>query len=1056
MSKQVDKFNKTNTTEKARVQCPAMIHLLRLGYDYYGKIASEKRGKTFDSQTNILLDVFEKQFKKLNPNFDGDIETVLREIRHELNEEDLGKSFYKRLCSSSPTKLIDFNNVENNTFHFSGEVACLNDDEEFRPDITLFVNGLPLVFIEVKIPNNKQGTVAEMDRMNEERFPNTKFRRFINITQLMIFSNNQEYDTEGGIKPIQGAFYCTGARKSTKFNCFREENPANKPVAPFIDHFPYLDINEETQKRLLSDFNCISILGTKEFITNSEYTTPTNRIITSMCSKERLLYILKYGIAYVNSEKEIDGKLESVDEKHIMRYQQLFASMAVEKALEKNVKSGVIWHTQGSGKTALSYYLTKVLTDYYAKKNTITKFYFVVDRLQLLEQAKDEFSARGLEVKTPNNRKELMAQFMGNHSQEGLSGKPEITVVNIQRFSEKEKIELNDYATNLQRIFIIDEAHRGYAPTGSFLANLIEADPKSVKIALTGTPLLQEERSSWKIFGNYLHTYYYDKSIQDGYTLRIIREDIATEAKDNLSNIYDTLEQYIEKKDLKKSYITEHDNYVKELLRYIIKDFKEFRTMNDDSLGGMVVCETSEQARKIYSYFDKIQDELGINGKKLKPGLILHGEGTKEERRKIVDDFKRHHKIDILIVFNMLLTGFDAPRMKRLYLGRELHDHNLLQALTRVNRPYKDYKYGYVVDFADIKKAFYETNAEYLKELNRFNDVDELGDPSIIDTLKSVLMSPEDIDKELKEVNQELFDYNTQNLEEFSKQISEIENKETLLSLKKSLQIVKDLYNVIRLLDNDDLNNKVKNIDFSRYSAMLSEVGRRIDLINQKELFSVEDTTKQIINSAMEEISFTFELVDQEELNIVSGEDNLRKKWIKMVRDFDTSDDKEDPKYITLKEAFFERFKEWGFKIESVEEYNERVNFIHELSDELKKLYQLNSNLKSKYNDDEKFLRVHKRIKENHIINTEYESDIVNFLKQVKKEIDLAIYNKEDILTKESYFARIVMNYIANISAQSSSKEIRDSLEDKEPRVFIQQAICKQYLNQYEPQLVYA
>ena len=300
-----------------------------------------------------------------------------------------------------------------------------------------------------------------------------------------------------------------------------------------------------------------------------------------------------------------------------------------------------------------------------------------------------------------------MEQFRNNQAMEGNSGKPEITVVNIQRFAEdKEKVRLDAYATNLQRIFIIDEAHRGYNPAGSFLANLFDADVNSIKIALTGTPLLKEERASWKIFGEYFHTYYYDKSIQDGYTLKIIREDIETSYKEKLSQIYEKLETLVEKKDIKKSQIIEHDSYVKELLRYIITDMKQFRMIKgDNTLGGMVICETSEQARKLFAYFDEVQTELNktsSNQSCFKVGLILHDSDDKETRKQIIKDFKKNMTIDILIVYNMLLTGFDAPRLKRLYFGRKLKDHNLLQAITRVNRPYKDNRYGYIIDFADI------------------------------------------------------------------------------------------------------------------------------------------------------------------------------------------------------------------------------------------------------------------------------------------------------------------------------------------------------------------
>ncbi len=280
--------------EMTRVQMPALVHLTRLGYTYYGRIFEDMADKVYDSDTNILKDVFISQFKKLNPEHDGEAEQTLRAIRQELDNDDLGKSFYARMTAVSPVKLIDFENPNNNVYHCTAEFTCKNGQDEFRPDITLFVNGLPLVFIEVKKPNNHGGMVAESDRMNRKRFPNKKFRRFINITQLMIFSNNMEYDAEGGIVPIQGAFYCTAAKKSAPFNCFREENPLNDDIAPFIKEYPYKAIDTETEKNILKDFNNQVIHTSPEYQTNLNVNTPTNRIITSMCSPERLLFILKY------------------------------------------------------------------------------------------------------------------------------------------------------------------------------------------------------------------------------------------------------------------------------------------------------------------------------------------------------------------------------------------------------------------------------------------------------------------------------------------------------------------------------------------------------------------------------------------------------------------------------------------------------------------------------------------------------------------------------------------------------------------------------------------
>lgn len=1045
-----------NFNELTRVQMPALVHLTRLGYEYYGKITENFAGIKYDPDTNILLDVFEKQFKKINPEKKDFYDQVLKDIRLELDNDDIGKSFYNRLVSTSPVKLIDFDNLKNNVFHCTAEFTCKRDDDEFRPDITLFVNGLPLVFIEVKKPNNTGGMLAESKRMNEIRFPNKKFRRFINITQLMIFSNNMEYDTEGGIVPIQGAFYCTAAKKSAPFNCFREENKGGESIAPYNAEYPYLDINKDVERKILSDFNCQVIHTSSEYKTNLNINTPTNRVITSMCSPERLLFIIKYGIAYVKIEKEEDGKIVSIDQKHIMRYQQMFAALAVRDQLSKGVKSGVIWHTQGSGKTALSYYLNKVLTDYFASVNKVAKFYFIVDRLDLLKQASQEFIARGLEVKTANSKAELMEQFRENNSLHGSSGKSEITVVNIQRFAEdKEKVRIAAYATNLQRIFIIDEAHRGYNPKGSFLANLFDADKDSIKIALTGTPLLKAERASWKIFGNYLHTYYYDKSIQDGYTLKIIREDIETSYKEKLQAVYDDLDKLVLKKDVKKSDIVEHDVYVKELLRYIINDLNQFRqSQGNPTLGGMIVCETSEQARKIYKFFDIIQNEISQtneNKSEIKAALILHDEGDKESRNDLVDKFKKEQSIDVLIVFNMLLTGFDAPRLKKLYLGRKLKDHNLLQAITRVNRPYQDCRYGYIVDFADIKDNFEETNQNYLEELNRFNNPDEVGEGNTTNSYLQVLEDKDVIIERMKNINRSLFNYTLNNAEVFSQEISSIENKDTLYDLRKNLIDARDYTNIVRTFGDETLKVEFGKFEIRMIPQLISEVQRHIGILNQKEYFERSDATKQMINEAMANITFTFSKISTDEMRIISTA-QFQEKWDYTIHSFTQNEDQEDPEYITLREAFMARFKEHGFVIDSIAQFNEETKALSDFINKLKELKQKNNALASKYNGDMKFARIHKRIKERNyerrksnqsVVMEDDDLNLVYNLNIIKDDIDEKVYDRNDILKKDAYFKQTVMKELTSIMKNMSITGNRDD------RVFMQNCITRQYLNQY-------
>ena len=1057
---------------------PAMVHLTRLGYSYFGKINEDMAGSVYDPDTNILTDVFKLQFERLNPSAKGEFAQTLRAIRQELTNEDLGKSFYKRLTTVSPVRLIDFENPRNNSFHFTAEFTCKNGQDEFRPDITLFVNGLPLCFVEVKKPNNHGGMVAESKRMNRERFPNKKFRRFINITQLMIFSNNMEYDTMGGIVPIQGAFYCTAARENAPFNCFREENPSNQPVAPFIKEYPYGSIKQDEEKRILSDFNCQVIHHTPEYQTNLDVNTPTNRILTSMCSPERLLFLIKYGIAYVKMEKEVDGKIESTDQKHIMRYQQMFASLAIRDQLNDGATSGVVWHTQGSGKTALSYYLTYVLSDYYAKHSMVAKFYFIVDRIDLLEQATQEFEARGLVVSTANTRAELMAQFRNNHAQEGLSGQPEITVVNIQRFAEdKEKVNLPAYATNLQRIFIMDEAHRGYKPGGCFLANLFDADPKSIKIALTGTPLLKSDCASSVVFQRYFHTYYYDRSIADGYTLKIIREDIETSYKERLSEVYDKLETLVQKKDIKRSQIIEHESYVSELAHYISDDLRQFRKIQgDDTLGGMVICETSEQARKLYEAFlhtpdggqsQPIQIKMGdqiwmaaeavpvyeTKKKPLRVGLILHDSDDKETRKQIIKDFKKNMTIDLLIVFNMLLTGFDAPRLKRLYFGRKLKDHNLLQALTRVNRPYKDNRYGYVIDFANIKRNFEETNEAYLKELNRFNNPDEVEGNHTTDTFSQVIEDPDELIRQMRDVRQTLFDYTTNNVEEFSSEISSIEDKQVLLDLKKTLISAKDCANIVRTFGDNDLKDAFGKLEITKLPDMLKEVQHHIDIINQKEAFAVSDETKQLVNEAMQDIRFNFSKIGEEEMKMIAGGRELQDKWSVAIRKFTENTDPDDPEYITLRDAFMQRFKEHGFVVDSIAKFNQESKELDEIIERLVKLQESNNRLLKKYNGDTKFANVHKRIREENkrrfaehkaAIFSYYDDNIVAILTDIKSEIDQKVYDRNDILKKDEYFEMTVMTEIAQ--ALYNYPTIEPQMEDFS---FIQTRIARQYINQY-------
>jgi type I restriction enzyme R subunit len=174
----------------------------------------------------MFPDLFRAAIARINPGIgSGDIDRLLADVKLSLENEDLGKAFYEKLTECSDIRLIDFADFDNNSFHVVTELTCKNGDDEFRPDITQLINGMPLTFIEVKKPNNREGVLAERNRIIT-RCRNPRFRRFINITQLMVFSNNLEYD-DGSPQRIEGAFYAGPSYDAPIFNYFREEEELN-------------------------------------------------------------------------------------------------------------------------------------------------------------------------------------------------------------------------------------------------------------------------------------------------------------------------------------------------------------------------------------------------------------------------------------------------------------------------------------------------------------------------------------------------------------------------------------------------------------------------------------------------------------------------------------------------------------------------------------------------------------------------------------------------------------------------------------------------------------
>lgn len=1013
--------------EDSRVKIPSILHLIQLGYTYLSL-----KDVTWDESTNIFTDIFEEQIGIINPGIaQNDIKKTYDEVSLSLENEDLGRAFYNKLLDQSEVKLIDFENFDNNSLHVVTELPYQKDDESFRPDIILLINGIPLVFIEVKKPNNKDGILAEHRRM-KMRFQNKKFRKFINITQLMVFSNNMPY-SDDDTQMLEGAFYSTTNYYKPIFNYFREEDSfdLDKLLKP---------ISEEIENIVLKDTNLLSIKTNKEFQSNKNPNSATNSISTSLFQRDRLKFILRYAFAYVEEENGL--------QKHIMRYPQLFATKAIETELEKEVKKGIIWHTQGSGKTALAFFNVKHLTHYYQKKNIIPKFYFIVDRIDLLVQAAKEFTARGLVVHKIDSREAFSRDIKSTEVIHNSSGKPEITVVNIQKFKDDpDVIKNNDYNLRIQRIFFLDEVHRSYNPKGSFLANLELADKHSIKIGLTGTPLLGSEYNSKTLFGDYIHKYYYNLSIKDGYTLRLIREEIETNYKLVLQEALKSirvLQGNINKKDLYAK-----KKFVEPMLDYIVKDMEQARiAMNDTSIGGMVVCDSSDQAKMMQEIFNEkyaVTTKIGFDRAAEEPAsygdnksnsssiktaqVILHDIGSKQDRRDWVSDFKVG-KLDLLFVYNMLLTGFDAKRLKKLFIGRKIKSHNLLQTLTRVNRTYNTHNYGYVVDFADIQKEFTKTNQDYFNELQG-----ELGDE--MKHYSDLFKKPEEIQEEIEEIKDILFRYDTDNAAIFSEQISEINDRTEIRKIAKALNNSKELYNLIRLSGNFELLEK---LDFRKLSVLSRLAADRLSLINTRIALENNVETDNILNTALEDVIFAFTKVKEEEMILADELKNTLGRTREMLGG---NFDQKDPEFISLKEELERLFKKKNLSEVSKEEMEANIKALNEIYDKAKKLERENQLLRVKYDYDAKYARIHKRLLEKDPL-TDSERKLFEALKGLKDAIDKEILQNSKLLENESYVEKMVMRLVVNQFKREQQIDITTTDVKR-----VNSIIVKEYMNEY-------
>lgn len=973
--------------EDTRVKIPATIQFLRLGYNYQSLKTDDV---DIDFHTKIFVNRFKPALEKINGRvltYD-EIKVILSDINTTIKSNDLGKSFYNWLINPlDKIKLIDLENIDNNDFAVVDELPfnIIEGTEEgsFRPDINILINGMPLAFLEVKKPNNEGGIQKEFERMINKRLKVKEYKKFFNLIQIVSFSNNMEYEESDDAEDVKaGSFYTTPNGMNTNFSFFREDDYS------YHEKYNYKEISQSKIEYVMTDCGYKKKeASTDEFKENLSIYSPCNKFVTSLFDKSRLLYLLKYGVMFIN------GK---IPQRHIMRYPQFFATQKIIERFANGGKGGIIWHTQGSGKTALAAFSNKVIREYFSKQNITTRFFFVVDRLDLLMQASSEFNNRGLSVINCNSKaeftKELNKSLSSNISSKSIG---EICVVNIQKFEGNMPEAKNDYNANVQRIFFIDEAHRSYKSTGEFFKNLMTCDRDAIYIALTGTPLLsKKERSNLK-FGDYIHKYFYDKSIADGYTLRIKKENIDTVARAEIKRNLELEDDA----DINDKAVFESDPYIQALGKYIENDFINFRLQNsDNTIGGMIVCRTNPQATKIHQWFEE--------NSKLNTGLVITEKDDPKQREMNKNNqlnFRDTNKPDLLVVNLMLTTGYDVKRLKKMYLLRGPHAQSLLQTISRVNRPYKSptgkvYKYGYIVDFVDIEKEYDRTIEAYIKELE--DDLNENGEDE--GSLSGLVIDKEDINRKYQKYVSDLDNIiDTDNLEKFSKELTHCD-KDKLLTIKRLLNGIKECETEFILSNALDY---AKQIDSDHNKKLIKTVQDRINFINLSTR-SV-DTLDYISNKEVVEILFEFikvsvNIIDLGKLSHNTPEfKRFSETVVEVQNEIKRNKNKDDIKIIKLDELLQKIFNE--LDIHDLSDLDSITDELLKALQEARNINSENERLASIYGGNFAFVKT-------------YQDSIEKYDQVTKEELEqvlVLIYNNlKDVLARDIVLVQGRKNFV--------------------------------------------
>ncbi|NRG44824.1 type I restriction endonuclease subunit R [Bacillus sp. CRN 9] len=656
-----------SSLEYTEVELPLVEQLIQLGYTH-------KTGPELDSERSnrgsvVLEERIAKAIRQLNPWIDNlNVDKVVKQLTT-LRSEDTwhaNKDMYDWLFGEGisviqdlgigkknhTVQLFDFEDVEQNDFLVVNQLSIENASGTIRPDIILFINGIPLVLIECKSPK------VQVDKQLPEGV--RQFERYLKTNDKLFWYNQMLIVTSRDRARIGTIF-----AKAQHYGLWKDPYP--------------LKINELESQR------------------------PQDVLVAGTLRKEVILDLMRNFIVF-------DGKV-----KKLARYQQYrAANKAMERILTETKASkrgGVVWHTQGSGKSLTMVYLAMKLRRQPTLENPM--LVIVTDRQDLDDQITQTFGQAGF----PNPTQAKSVADLQIQLQKG-AGATVMTL--IQKFKGNEENEFPIISESSNIIVMTDESHRSQYK--GLAMNMRKALPNATFIGFTGTPIEKKKRSTTGKFGAYIDKYTIEQAVEDGATVPIYYESrlpnlqVKGESLDELFTR--TFHEYDEetKEKIKQKYVNDQllltsPDRMREIALDIVKHFEEKILIN--GYKGQVVA-VSRTAAVLYK---KLIDEYSmgnfetaviISSGQNDEGELANYHVSKEEEKKLIKRFKQpfeEDKLAILIVCDKLLTGFDAPIEQVLYLDRPLREHTLLQAIARTNRRYDANKsYGLIVDYFGVSR----------------------------------------------------------------------------------------------------------------------------------------------------------------------------------------------------------------------------------------------------------------------------------------------------------------------------------------------------------------